>query len=32
MEELARSGPPVESVGLDPFPTAAPFETIGGRR
>ena len=32
MAELARSGPPVESVGLDPFPTAVTLETIGGRR
>jgi len=32
MAELARSGPPVESVGLDPFPTSVNLETIGGRR
>lgn len=32
MAELARSGPPAESVGLDPFPTAPSLETLGGRR
>ena len=33
MEELARTGPPTEEVGLEPFPTAAPdLETLGGRR
>lgn len=32
MAELARSGPPAESVGLDPFPTAPSLETMGGRR
>ena len=32
MEELARSGPPAESVGLDPFPTHLNLESLGGRR
>lgn len=32
MASLAKSGPPVESVGLDPFPTAAAPVDIGGRR
>lgn len=31
MNALAKSGPPVETVGLDPFPTAATVD-IGGRR
>lgn len=31
MAALAKSGPPVETVGLDPFPTAATVD-IGGRR
>lgn len=32
MAALAKSGPPVETVGLDPFPTAAATVDIGGRR
>lgn len=32
MADLARSGPPTETVGLDPFPTALNLETLGGRR
>jgi len=32
MADLARSGPPTESVGLDPFPTSLPLEAMGGRR
>ena len=32
MEELARTGPPTESVGLEPFPVAPHLETLGGRR
>lgn len=35
MAALASSGPPVEQVGLEPFPTALnslPLEPIGGRR
>lgn len=32
MEELARSGPPSESVGLDPFPIQSTLESLGGRR
>lgn len=35
MAALAASGPPVEQVGLEPFPTALsvlPLEPIGGRR
>lgn len=32
MADLARSGPPSESVGLDPFPISANLETLGGRR
>lgn len=32
MEELARSGPPTEAVGLDPFPVAPSFANLGGRR
>ena len=31
MAALAKSGPPVETVGLDPFPTAATVD-VGGRR
>jgi len=31
MASLAKSGPPVETVGLDPFPTATTVD-IGGRR
>jgi len=32
MAELAKSGPPQESVGLDPFPIHAQLESLGGRR
>jgi nitrate reductase delta subunit len=32
MAALAKSGPPVETVGLDPFPTAPASVEIGGRR
>ena len=32
MAELAKSGPPQESVGLDPFPIQAQLESLGGRR
>lgn len=32
MAELAQSGPPQESVGLDPFPIHAELERLGGRR
>lgn len=32
MAELARTGPPAESVGLDPFPTHLNLESLGGRR
>jgi len=32
MASLAKSGPPVETVGLDPFPPAAATVDIGGRR
>lgn len=32
MADLARSGPPQESVGLDAFPMSSTLETIGGRR
>ncbi len=32
MAELAAAGPPVEQVGLEPFPTPLTLEPIGGRR
>lgn len=32
MAALAKSGPPVETVGLDPFPTPISIGDIGGRR
>ena len=32
MAELARTGPPQESVGLDPFPIQSALESLGGRR
>ena len=32
MAEIARSGPPQESVGLDAFPMSTTLDTIGGRR
>ena len=32
MAELAKSGPPQESVGLDPFPIQSALESLGGRR
>ena len=32
MAELAASGPPVEQVGLEPFPVPLTLEPIGGRR
>ncbi len=32
MAQLAAGGPPVEQVGLEPFPTTIPLEQIGGRR
>lgn len=32
MADLARSGPPSESVGLDPFPIASDAAAVGGRR
>ncbi len=32
MASLAKSGPPVETVGLDPFPTAPASVEIGSRR
>lgn len=32
MADLARSGPPVETVGLDPFPTHLNLDNLGARR
>jgi nitrate reductase delta subunit len=32
MAELAKAGPPVEQVGLEPFPTFISTESIGVRR
>jgi nitrate reductase delta subunit len=32
MAQLAASGPPVEQVGLEPFPTAPTLQEIGARR
>lgn len=32
MALLAKNGPPVETVGLDPFPTSISLADIGGRR
>ncbi len=32
MAEIAAYGPPVEQVGLEPFPTAVSIESAGGRR
>lgn len=32
MADLARSGPPQEMVGLDPFPISSDLESLGGRR
>jgi len=32
MADLAKNGPPQESVGLDPFPINAALEAQGGRR
>ena len=32
MAQLAASGPPVEQVGLEPFPTAPTLIEIGARR
>lgn len=32
MAEIAQYGPPVEQVGLEPFPTAVSIELTGGRR
>jgi len=32
MAEIAASGPPVESVGLEPFPVSVTIDSIGARR